>query len=102
MGCEVSTLQYSQASLEALDALVARLEVSLSEEFDLMNRQVEGGLSAWSVWSDSRQAQRDYSRRMRRRFDELMEALTAARRALDKVREAGEAAESRCVVLMSE
>ena len=98
----MGTLQYSQASVDALDALISRLETSLSEEFDLMNHQVEAGLSAWSVWSDSWQAQRDRARHMRQRFDELMEALKAARRALDKVRQAGEAAESRCVVLMSE
>lgn len=98
----MATLQYSHASLDTLDTLIARLKAALIKEFELMNNEVEAGVSAWSEGSESRQAQRDHSRHLQQRFDELMEALNAARHALDRVRQAGEAAESRCVVLMSE
>lgn len=98
----MSFIQHSRASCDALEALVSRMKASLVEEFDLMSSQVDAAVRAWSEDSQSRQAQIEQSRRLRQRFEELMEALNAANRAIDKVRQAGEAAESRCVVLMTE
>lgn len=95
-------LTYSSASVDELQRAITSLRDKLTSEFTLMDAQVESHIAGWSHASASRQAQTRRRDALRRRFDELMEALNQANQALERMCEAGEAAESRCVVLMTE
>ncbi|WP_175954553.1 hypothetical protein [Schaalia sp. Marseille-Q2122] len=98
----MANLTYSRATVDELQRAITSLRDHLSSEFTQMDTQVEIHISGWSPASESRQAQIRQRKEMQQRFDQLMDALTQASDALERVSEAGYAAESRCVVLMSE
>jgi hypothetical protein len=88
------------ADLEAILAALQTAQTGLSDRVQAMRGDVEGLLSGWAGDTESRQAQRDFDRRLDQWGEDLTSALQAIHAALATTVAAAHAAEVRNVAIM--